>query len=991
MIGFQALSIHRCAVLCAAMAYLASRTAAVALAANLPSLDRPNIIVINTDDVGYNEFGFTAAGNQQTTPFETPRLDALAQQSSIITNGYVTNALCSPSRAGLMTGLYPQRFGYEDNISRGLNGEVDGLAAGQATIASVLKNLGYSTAAMGKWHLGPKDGVNRPQDVGFDEFYGFLGGGRSYFRYQGAGSTFDRNMLRGDDSVESTWAMEGDPSLYDPARGRYLTDALGEEAANYVGQRAGGEDPFFLYVALNATHTPFEVKQQDYDRFSHIANDSQRKLAAMSYAFDRAVGMILDSVESNGMSENTMIVYVNDNGGQGPHHSNTPYRGHKGSMFEGGIRVPFLIKAPGIEPGTYERPVSTLDLLPTFVSVAGGQPSQLATDGVDLLPYLREESAGDPHELLFWRSHDGRFAVRKGDWKLLSPSGQNPAVRLYNLAADPGEHTVVNSQHPEVVADLARELTLWEAQLHKAEWGSLGIRNKNNFDHFVYRPEQGATGVWSTPQRWLQSGTSTAVQLTPEDAYANAILEFPMTDAGGYVATNDMRRVTRYTFMLNEMRFTGAFGGTAAGQATIDGNALLMVKNLEGRLPRLSIDATRAGGADFQFQLDSELQLLDDLEITGDGTEPLLIAGPIRDYDRPRGVIKTGSSRVTLSGDSTFSGMLGVHGGQLKLEGASASIRGAAGIVVGNQGAFELVGGTVSVPTIDNTAGGVFDFHGGTLRTVNVLGNLVNDGGVFSPGPTFVRGSVTGNFTQNAGSLEIEIGGTYSSAQFDTLDVGGVARLGGKLDVKFHDGVAPAYGQVIQVLLAAGGIVGDFDEVSLPTTGNGLRFTTLRTENAYSLAVELTGDYNRDGSVDGGDYVLWRNTSGQYVPAGTGADGNRDGLINVFDRAVWKKFYNPASANLGLLGDYNRDELVDSGDYLVWRRMYGQSVVVGTGADGNRDGQVNELDFNLWRNNFGIVSQAGAGATTAAIPEPASYSLVALAILLAAITRRARR
>jgi autotransporter-associated beta strand protein len=551
----------------------------------------------------------------------------------------------------------------------------------------------------------------------------------------------------------------------------------------------------------------------------------------------------------------------------------------------------------------------------------------------------------------------------------------------------------VHSQKPEVVADLSRELTLWEAQLHKARWGSLGMRNKNNFDHFVYRHENGANGVWSTAEAWLQGGTTTAEQLTPEDAYANAILEFRTSDAGSYVATNDMRRVTRHTFMLNEMRFTGAFAGEAAGQATINGNALLMVKNLAGQRPRLSIDATHTLGAEFLFQLSNELQLLDDLEITGDGTEPLLISGPIRDYHQPHGIIKTGNSRVTLSGDSTFGGMLAVQGGQVKLEGAAASIRGAAGIVVGNQGAFELAGGTVSVPTIDNAAGGVFDFRGGSLRTTNVLGNLVNDGGVFSPGLTFARSSITGDFTQNAGSLEIEIGGAGSSSQFDTLEVGGVATLGGKLDVIFRDGAAPAYGQLIQVLSAAGGIVGDFDQVSLPATGTGLFFTTLRTGNALSLAVELTGDYNRDGSVDAGDYVLYRNTSGQIVPPGTGADGNRDGIINVFDRAVWKKFYNPASTNLGLLGDYNRDGLVDSGDYVVWRRTHGQSVVVGTGADGNRDGFINAPDFDLWKSFFGSVtiSQAGTGATTAAVPEPATYLLVMLATLLSTMTRSARR
>jgi autotransporter-associated beta strand protein len=991
MMILQTLLIRRCAVaLCAAAGLFVGGSSTVAVAQSpLPPSSRPNIIVILTDDVGYNEFGYTAELNGEPTAFETPRLDELAQQSSIITSGYVTNAVCSPSRAGLLTGTYPQRFGYEDNISRGLNGEVDGLAAGQATIASQLRQLGYSTAAMGKWHLGSTENVNRPQDAGFDEFYGFLGGGRSYFQYSG-GSSFDRNMMRGETVVESSWAAEGDPSLYDPLRGRYLTDALGEEAAQYIGQRAGGANPFFLYVALNASHTPIEVKQQDYDRFAHIANETQRKLAAMSYAMDRAVGKILDSVDSSGLADDTVVVFANDNGGASPSHSNDPYFGHKGSMFEGGIHVPFLIRAPGVEPGIYDRPVSTLDLMPTFVELAGGDASQLTTDGVDILPHLQGQASGDPHEALFWRSHDGRFAVRKGDWKLISPGGVNPFARLHDLASDPGEQAYVNAQHPEIVDDLVRELTLWESGMKKAQWGILGIRDKNNFDHFVYRPDVGAIGVWSAAQRWQQGGTTTPVELTPEDAYANAVLEF-RTYNGSYAATNDMLRVTRYTFMLNEMRFTGAFNRVIGAQAIINGNALLLVKNLQGQLPRLTIDATHTGAAAFTFQLHNELQLLDDLEITGDGTEMLTIHGAIRDYFEPRGVVKSGTSRVTLSGDNRFGGTLAVQGGQVRLDGPNAAIRGAAGIVVGSGGEFELATGIVSVPILDVSAGGIFDFRGGTLQTANVLGNLVNTGGIFAPGPDIAHSRITGDFTQNSGSLELEIGGTASGSQLDSLDVGGVARVGGKLELKTLSGSAPAFGQLFQVLTAAGGIVGDFDQVSLPATGTGLHFTTLRTDNALSFAVELTGDYNRDGSVDGGDYVLWRNASGQHVPPGTGADGNRDGIINVFDRAVWKKFYNPASSNLGLLGDYNRDGLVDSGDYVVWRRTVGQSVIVGTGADGNRDGQINVLDFNLWRNNFGIASHAGSGTVATAAPEPLTYPLVGLAILLAAATRRAIR
>jgi hypothetical protein len=440
--------------------------------------------------------------------------------------------------------------------------------------------------------------------------------------------------------------------------------------------------------------------------------------------------------------------------------------------------------------------------------------------------------------------------------------------------------------------------------------------------------------------------------------------------------------------MLNEIRFTGSYARIFGAQATINGNSLLLVKNLQGQLPRLSIDAAHTGAADFKFHLENELQLLDDLEIAGNGTELLVIHGAIRDYDEPRGVMKRGSSRVKLAGDSRFRGTLSVEGGRVTLEGAAASISGAAGIVIGNQGEFELASGTVSVSMIDNSAGGIFDFRGGTLKTGNVIGNLVNDGGTFAPGPG--NSTITGDFTQHAGSLELDIGRTAAGNQSDSLEVGGVARLGGELEVKFIDGATLPYGEVIQVLSAAGGIIGDFDQVSLPTPGNGLYFTTLKTDDAFSLAVELTGDYNRDGSVDGGDYVVWRNATGQSVAQGAGADGNWDGQINVLDLEVWRQFYNPTSTNLGLMGDYNRDGRVDSGDYVVWRRTKGESVSVGTSADGNRDGRINELDFNLWKSNFGGVNQAGTGKAAAAVPEPATCLLVALAVLLAGMTRSAR-
>lgn len=916
---------------------------------------RPNIIVIMTDDVGYNEYGYTAAMNGLSTPFETPRIDALARQSTILTQGYVAAALCSPSRAGLLTGLYPSRFGWEDNISRGFNGEVDGLAAGQPTMASYLRDLGYTTAAMGKWHLGPRDNVNRPQDVGFDDFFGFLNGGRSFFPYA-TGSSYDVNMLRGDTLAEFTWPQEGNPSLYDPARGRYLTDALGEEAASYIAQRASGNQPFFLYVAFTATHTPLEYKQSDYARFAHITNETQRQMAAMAYALDRAVGTIVDAVDTNGLADNTVIVFTNDNGGPAsPLHSNAPFYGYKGGLFEGGIRVPFLMRVPGVEPGTFDRPITTLDLLPTFVELAGGDTSQVTTDGVNILPYLQGELSGDPHEVLFWRSHDGRFAVRKGDWKLMSPGASNPFARLHNLATHPHELTYFNAQQPAVVADLVRELTLWEAQMMKALWGALGARTKNNFDHFVYRHEQGASGVWSASGRWLQGGTTNVVQLTPEDAYANAILEFRTADNGNYTSTNDMLRVTRYTFMLNEMRFTGTFAGHTNRQATINGNALLMVRNLQGQLPRLLVDAIQTGASAFTFRVDNELQLLDDLEITGDGTTPLIIGGPIRDYYQPRGVLKSGTSQVVLTGNSTFGGALTVAAGQMRLDGPAAAIRGASRLVIGSVGEFELASGFVSVPMIDNSSGGTFSFQGGTLQTVNVLGDLVNNGGMFSPGASPALATIAGNFAQNAGRLEIEIGGNSLGNQYDSLAVEGTATLGGLLNVQLIQGFMPTHGQSFQVLAANGGLVGDFEQLALPAIPAGLHWSVLRTENTYSLFVGREGDFNLDGNVDAEDYVLWRRNYGQQVAVGTGADANRDGLINNRDLAMWKNNFG-ATFRPDPAGDYNLNRAVEAADFVLWRRTRGQNVTPGTGADGNGDGRIDELDYSIWRNTFGALA-----------------------------------
>ncbi len=885
---------------------------------------RPNVVLIISDDAGYNDFGFMAELHGTTTDVETPNLDALALQSVVMSSGYVSGPVCSPSRAGLHTGRYQQRIGYEDNT-----GPNNGLPAGQQLISHQLRNLGYTTGAIGKWHLGQTDNVNRPLDMGFDEFFGFLEGGRTYWNWPDAGPGWQ--IRRGNTGIENQWHLQGDASRYDPVRGRHLTDAFGEEAADFIARHAGDEEPFFLYVSPHAPHVPHDAKQVDLDRFADIADPARRAIAAMNYGLDRAVGDITSALAANGIEDNTIVVYLNDNGGYfvGPF-DNFPLRGHKRSTWEGGIRVPFMIKAPGLTPGTYDAPVSSLDLMSTFVVAAGGDVNALETEGTDLMPYLTGDVAGDPHELMFWRFPEGneaKFAVRKGDWKLVRPEIAT-FVRLFNVADDVREVAMLNSQQPEVVEELLRELTFWEATLEKPKWGSLGAP-RNLFDHFVFRNDVAAVQNWSAADAWQQAGTNTNVTFRADNAYANAILEFSTRNDADYTATNNMRRMTNETFMLNEIRLTGNFGGAVDRTATFNGEALLLVNSLAGAAPRIQLDAASTSSeASFAFRLDNELQLLDDLVLAGDGTQELVIRGNLRDYYEPRGVTKVGTSSVTLAGNNSFGGPLTINGGQMKIDGPNAAIDGASAIVIGNAGTFTLASGTVAVETIDNSAGGSFDFHGGTLRAVHMIGDLVNDGGTFAPGDSPALATIDGDFAQNTGTLAIEIGGTTAGAQFDRLLVDGAASLGGTLDVRIINGFAPAFGQRFEFLAAADGISGDFDDVVLPALLDGMQWSLLATSTGRVLIV-------------------------------------------------------------GLPGDYNQDAVVDAADYIVWRKTFGADVMPGTGADGNRDSKVDSLDYDVWKSHIGAHVIVGAASATA-LPEPATAILMALSTALFAV-RRPRR
>lgn len=469
---------------------------AAAESASAKPAPRPNIVVIVADDLGYN--GLSCQGGD----ISTPRIDSLAGGGIRFTNGYVSCPVCSPTRAGLMTGRYQQRFGHESNPGPLRGSDEFGLPLSEVTIADRLKAAGYTTGMVGKWHLG-NSRKYLPPSRGFDEFFGFPGGAHSYLDLQPKGNN---PIMRGFEPVPEQ---------------EYLTDALSREAVAFVNRHARDTQPFFLYLPYNAVHTPMDTAKKYMERFGHIQDPLRRKHAAMLAAMDDGVGVVMDALRKNSLEEKTLVVFFSDNGG--PTRSNTssnkPLRGYKGQVFEGGIRIPFMAAWKGHLPAgkVDDRPVIQLDIMPTAVALAGGtMPGDRPIDGVNLMPYLTGEKAGLPHEALFWRMGP-QAAVRKGDWKLIrreagpgqaatsvaaaeqertpkakrsgrrqrraatSPPEQGGAVgpdvigpvgtvKLFNLAKDIHEDHDLAAEHPEKVKELAAALDAWEAQLAQPLW-----------------------------------------------------------------------------------------------------------------------------------------------------------------------------------------------------------------------------------------------------------------------------------------------------------------------------------------------------------------------------------------------------------------------------------------------------------------------------------------------------------------------------------------
>lgn len=411
--------------------------------------EKPNIIILFSDDAGYADFSFN--GN---TSIHTPNIDALAKTGVIFSEGYVSGPVCSPSRAGLLTGRYQQRFGHETNLGENYSNtdhELLGLHVNEITIADLLKEQGYSTFMVGKWHLGEKPQFH-PCNRGFDHFFGMLGGGSSY--NPGTAKDILNNF---------------DPADYVSLP--YLTDAFGDKACEFI--RENKDSPFFLYLSFNAPHTPMQARpdylQEEKSNFETLERATN---AAMTRSLDDNIGKVTALLWELELEENTLIFFLNDNGGAMPYNAscNDPFSGTKGTFLEGGIHVPFIAKWKGVLPTgtTYDKPVISLDILPTVITLAGGQLDEdIIYDGLNLMPYLTGKNKNEPHEKLFWRLlHHG--AIRKGDWKLIWFDDQ--PSRLYNLREDVAEKNDLGSQFPEKTEELLSDFHKWEEDLAEPIW-----------------------------------------------------------------------------------------------------------------------------------------------------------------------------------------------------------------------------------------------------------------------------------------------------------------------------------------------------------------------------------------------------------------------------------------------------------------------------------------------------------------------------------------
>tara|TARA_R110002096_G_scaffold7821_4_gene33424 strand:- start:9914 stop:11332 length:1419 start_codon:yes stop_codon:yes gene_type:complete len=435
---------------------------------------QPNIIIVLVDDLGYEDVGFNGC-----LDIPTPNIDNIASEGVKFTNAYVSYAVCGPSRAGLITGRYQDRFGFSRNPLFAPNDPNMGLPLSEETLASALKKSNYKSIAIGKWHLGAHETL-RPLERGFDDFYGFLSGGHQYFpenwtlqdeyEVKAQYDAYNTKLLRNNTRVEET---------------EYLTDALSRQAVSYIDKYK--DQPFFMYLAYNAPHTPLQATEKYLNRFESIKDKKRKIYTAMVSAVDDGVGTIIDKLEQLELTDNTMIFFLSDNGG--PENTNASnngiLRGGKGDVFEGGIHVPFAMKWPNKIPSgsVYNAPVIALDIFATAIAQASIPIKTKNTiDGVNLIPYVTGVDKTKPHEVLFWRKFDAnKHAARNSTGeKIVVFEDTN---MLFNLEQDISETTNLINTEPTTFEYLQNKYDEWKNDMLNPVFLGLGEDSEYNKLH----------------------------------------------------------------------------------------------------------------------------------------------------------------------------------------------------------------------------------------------------------------------------------------------------------------------------------------------------------------------------------------------------------------------------------------------------------------------------------------------------------------------------